>query len=377
MHERDRDTTLAAYRRTPWAILREMLPLIHGWVHGEMSDEELHAHAARSGLRAQEGSLVVAGGVAVIPLRGLITPAGSLLSLILGGGGGLRAFRESLREALASEEVSSILIDVDSPGGVTDLVPETAAEIRAAREQKPVTAIANTMAASAAYWLASQASDLVVTPSGWLGSIGVYMLHLDWSGNNAQVGVKPTYIAAGKYKVEGNPEEPLSESAREHMQEDVDRFYEMFLSDVAAGRKVDVETVRSDFGEGRILLAEPSLQAGLADRIESFEETVARLQAGGDAGAGAIAGPFSAPFSAEAINRVLSEAGYVLPRAEAPPAPAPEPEPPEPSADPEAEPQPEPPADPAAEEPPTDDPPDDEEEPEQPAALSVLDALTG
>jgi signal peptide peptidase SppA len=268
---------------------------------------------------------------------------------------------------------------VDSPGGVTDLVPETAAEIRAARERKPITAVANTMAASAAYWLASQASEVVVTPSGWLGSIGVYMLHVDWSGNNAQIGVKPTYISAGKYKTEGNPEEPLSESAREHMQEDVDRFYSMFLSDVALGRGVDVETVRADFGEGRVLLAEPSLQAGMADRVETFEDAVARLQATPPR-SGAPVGALN--LNAEAIHRMLTEAGYSLPRAEVPepqpdPIPAPEPEPvPEPDPSPDAEPEagPEADAEPDTTEPP--EPPADEPEPEQPAALSVLDALT-
>jgi hypothetical protein len=92
------------------------------------------------------------GYVAVIPLTGLITARGSFLSMLFGGGGGLLDFRDSFREALNSPEVSAIVLDVDSPGGYVDLVPETAEEIYEARGEKPIVAVANTMAASAAYW---------------------------------------------------------------------------------------------------------------------------------------------------------------------------------------------------------------------------------
>lgn len=217
------------------------------------------------------------GGVQVITLRGLITPRGSFLSLLFGGGGGLQAFRSQLREALHNDEVGSILIDVDSPGGSTDLLTETAAEIREARGDKPIVAISNTIAASAAYWIASQADELVVTPSGEVGSIGVFAVHEDWSQFNESFGVLPTYIAAGKYKTEGNPDEPLDDAAKAALQATIDEFYGLFVDDVAAGRGVTSQVVRDDFGEGRMVTAKRAVSLGMADRVESFEATVARL----------------------------------------------------------------------------------------------------
>ena len=187
----------------------------------------------------------VTGGVAVLSLRGLITPKPSLMSLLFGGGGGgLMGFRASLREVLGNDDITGIVIDVDSPGGLVDLVPETADELRAAG--KPTVAVANTMAASAAYWIASAADELVVTPSGDVGSIGVFMVHDDWSGFNERLGVQPTYIYAGQYKTEGNPDEPLTDEAKAEFQREVDEIYDTFVGAVAKGRGVKAAVARGD-----------------------------------------------------------------------------------------------------------------------------------
>jgi signal peptide peptidase SppA len=215
-------------------------------------------------------------GVAVIPLQGVITPKASVLSMLFGGGSGLGAFRDSLREAVASEDVDSIVLDVDSPGGSVAMVEETAAEIRAAREIKPVTAVANTDAGSAAYWLASQASELAVTPSGMVGSVGAYILHLDFSGMNEKMGIEPTFISAGRFKTEGNPEEALTDEATAHLQDTVDEAHDTFVRDVAEGRGVPEKTVRKSYGEGRMLTAPRALEAGMVDRVETIDGAVRR-----------------------------------------------------------------------------------------------------
>ncbi len=263
------------FRSRVLAVRREILPSLAAYMRDGAGAERLSASDARRG-QAQ-----LAGGVAVIPLRGLLTPRLSLLNLLFGGGGGLSSFRSQLRDAAASEEVSAILIEVDSPGGVIDLIPEIAADIRAAREAKPVVAVANTEAASGAYWLAAQAEEVVVTPSGEVGSIGVYMVHEDWSGFNAQMGIDPTYVFAGRYKVEANPDEPLADDARSYMQQVVDEYYGMFVADVAKGRGTTSAEVRRSYGEGRMLTARRAVQAGLADRVDTLEGTFSRLARGG------------------------------------------------------------------------------------------------
>lgn len=238
---------------------------------------DLVTEAGESVEAARPTRTTTAGGMAVIPLHGVIQPRASLLAMIFGLGGGLNVFRQQLRSAVADDDIGSILIDVNSPGGIIDLIPETAAEIREAGKVKPIRAIANTDAGSAAYWLAAQASELIVSPSGSVGSVGVFIQHNDWSAWNEKQGIDPTFIFAGKYKVEGNAEEPLSDEARDAFQARVDTYYEMFVSDVAKGRGATPAGVRKGFGEGRMVLARDAVAAGMADRVESFEAARARL----------------------------------------------------------------------------------------------------
>jgi capsid assembly protease len=136
--------------------------------------------------------------------------------------------------------------------------------------------------ASAAYWIGAQADELVITPSGYAGSIGVYRMHIDESALNEKIGIDVTYVHAGRYKVDGNPDEPLSDDARADWQQNVDDAYAAFVDDVAAGRGVSAETVISSYGEGRVLNARRALDAGLVDRIDTYEGTVTRLLGSSD-----------------------------------------------------------------------------------------------
>lgn len=215
------------------------------------------------------------GSVAIVPLKGIITPGPmGLLSLLMGGGGGLKAFKAQLAEAAADEEVGHIVLDVDSPGGLVDLVPETAAFVRDVAERKPVTAVANTMAASAAYWIASQANEVVVTPSGQIGSVGVYITHTEISKALEKFGETVTLISAGKYKTEGNLYEPLGSEAQKALQGDVDLVYGQFVRDVAKGRDTSETQVREGYGQGRVERAPNAVASGLADRVASLEDVV-------------------------------------------------------------------------------------------------------
>jgi signal peptide peptidase SppA len=237
------------------------------------------------------GRLNVQAGVAVIPLKGVLTPRPSFLSILFGGSsGGLLGFRSDLRQAIGHKDVSSIVIDVNSPGGSVSLITETAAELRAARGQgTPIVAVANTMCASAAYEIAAQADELAVSPSGFVGSIGVFLVHVDRSGLNEAIGVNPTYIAAGRYKTEGNADSPLSAEAHAALQAEVDDFYDLFVADVAEGRGVTEDEVRTGYGEGRVLTARRALDVNLVDRIATVEQIV-NERAGRVGGGGIRAG---------------------------------------------------------------------------------------
>jgi capsid assembly protease len=268
---------------TPWAILEDTLPTVQAYLGGRIAADELRAVTHEP--LAARGELNVTGGVAVLPLMGMILPRGTLLGMLFGGGGGLQAFRASLSEAVNDDAVASILINVDSPGGRLSLVSETAADIRAAREVKPVIAVASTLAASAAYWLAAQADELIVTPSGQVGSIGVFCIHEDVSGLDEKLGIKTTLISAGKYKTEGNPYEPLGEEAREALQAWVDEGYDLFAADVAKGRGTTADIVKGPkFGEGRLVGPQDAVRQGMADRVDTLEGALTKLARTGGGG---------------------------------------------------------------------------------------------
>ena len=264
---------------TVWAILPSALATIVGIV-GERANGHRPTEQEirdRIGVRA-ETAVPEGTSVAVLPLHGPIVPRADLLSDI-SGAVSVEAFQKDFRAAVNDPAVSAIMIDIDSPGGDAQMIPELAAEIRNARGTKPIVAVANPMAASGAYWIASAADEIVVTPSGDVGSIGVYTAHTDLSAAQEKAGIKTTLVSAGEYKVERNPFTPLSEETREFMQGRVDAIHETFVQAVAEGRGVDAETVRNDFGKGRMLLAPLAVQAGMADSIGTFDETLARLGA--------------------------------------------------------------------------------------------------
>ncbi len=315
---------------SPWAIHQDALPQLAAAMR-------LQADALTSMRAAAPQPTPQTGTVAVIPLQGIITPQGSFFDFLFGGApGGLMGFREAFRAAMASPDVSAVVIDVDSPGGLIDLVPETAAEVRAARGQgKPIVAVADTQMASAAYWIASQADEIVATPSGSAGSIGIYRVHEDWSVANSNAGVAVSYVSAGKYKVEGNPNQPLDQAAREQWQADVQDIYNLFVADVALGRGVSAQEVIDGYGEGRALNATRALEAGIVDRIASYEDVLSGLTGAAPTAAGVTAQTSIVinalhPGDADALAAIASASVAALDAEDAdgtPPADEPPPEP--------------------------------------------------
>jgi signal peptide peptidase SppA len=216
------------------------------------------------------------GGVAVLGLYGMLEYGQSLLGWLMGGTD-LRVFADQLQTALYAADVKAILLHVDSPGGGSEGVEETADLIRMARGSKPIVAAIDPMCASAAYWIASAADEIAITPSGEAGSIGVFCMHMDYSEALATEGVRPTIIRQPVNKAAGNPYEPLSDAATAWMQDLCDQLYDKFVAAVATGRDVSKATVEARFGGGLTLLADDAKQAGMVDRVEPVQVTMARL----------------------------------------------------------------------------------------------------
>lgn len=270
--------TKAVYER-PWAIQPAMLAVIGEIVSlritgSPLTDEDIETRvaAARNGPRSGPSR---AQGVAVIPIYGVIGPRMDLMTA-MSGGTSVEGIRGAFREALADPDIGAIVLDIDSPGGAVDGIFELADEIRAARGSKPIVAVADTQMASAAYAIGSAADEIVVAPSGQVGSIGVVAMRSDQSAADEKDGVTYNVITAGNRKDTYNPHVPLSAEGRDEIQGMVDDFYGMFVGAVTDSRGVSAKTVTDDW-QARMFTSKKAKAAGLVDRIDTLDATVLRL----------------------------------------------------------------------------------------------------
>jgi len=215
-------------------------------------------------------------GVAVIPIHGTLVRR----TVGLEAESGLTSYTglaAQLDAAIGNPAVSAILLDIDSPGGESGGVFDLADRIRAASQIKPVWAVANDMAFSAAYALASAASRVFVSRTGGVGSIGVIAMHVDQSEKDAQDGVHYTAVFAGDRKNDLNPHEPISSEAHAFLKAEVNRIYGLFVETVARHRGIEASAVRDT--EAGLFFGQAAVAMGLADAIGTFDEALAQLLA--------------------------------------------------------------------------------------------------
>ena len=250
---------------TPWALMPECMPAMLGRIAFSGIDAKP--------VLARNSSGNSSGAIAVLSLSGVISQHPDWFADV-----SLDQFSSDLMSVVADPGVAAILVSIDSPGGSVYGVQELAGMMMAAREQKPIVALANSLAASAAYWIGCSATEFYCTPSGEVGSIGVWQAHMDISGALDQAGIKTTLISAGKYKTEGNPYQALSEEAQAFMQSRVDDYYSAFVAAVANARGVDPDTVKNGMGQGRVLGAQDAKKANMIDGIATFPQLVQTMQ---------------------------------------------------------------------------------------------------
>lgn len=280
---------LTAFYAQPWAIepaafaAIEAVLLRHAagqrltaeQIAAAVGDAPQIAAARRDDVRSRSG-----GGLQVIPVHGVLTPRDYQVGASSRPLTSTEALAREFAAAAADPRVGAVVLDVDSPGGAVSGTVEAADALWALRQSgKRVIAVSNHMAASAAYWIASQATEVIVAPSASVGSIGVIAEHRDLSAAYEQAGIRRTYVTYGKYKSEGHDGAPLEDDARAHLQEVVDEAGAQFTRAVARGRKhadVSIEQVRgAEFGQGRMKDARQAVAARMADRIGTLDDVVA------------------------------------------------------------------------------------------------------
>lgn len=219
----------------------------------------------------------VVDGVAVIPVVGTLVNKTSGMDA-MSGMTSYGSIAANLESALADPRVKAILLDVDSPGGECAGCFELADKIRAARAVKPIHAVANPMAASAAYAIAAAAERITAPEVSSIGSIGIITFHRDESKALEAAGVKITAIHAGARKADSYPHAPLSEDAKAAIQARADGIYDVFVESVATSRGMKASAVRAT--EAAVFLGEDAKSAGLVDAIGGKTEALRALKEG-------------------------------------------------------------------------------------------------
>lgn len=215
----------------------------------------------------------VKDGILQIPVRGVLLK--DFPYQFFGMATGYEYIRAALRRGLGDDGVKGIALIFDTPGGMVAGNFDLVDEIFEARGIKPIAGFADESAYSAGYSLISavDAGRVNVARTGGVGSIGVVTAHVDMSKAMEKYGVKVTFIHAGKFKVEGNPYEALSDEAKARIQARIDGLYDIFVTTVARNRGLDEKAVRAT--EALTFSAPEAVSNGLADSIGSLDDAIA------------------------------------------------------------------------------------------------------
>jgi signal peptide peptidase SppA len=212
--------------------------------------------------------------------------------------------RAQLRMALADPDVSGIVFDINSNGGMAAGCEELAQEIYRSRNVKPSLAVVDSNCYSGGYYIGSAASRIVSTVSGGVGSIGVVAMHVDHSKLLEDAGVSVTFIQAGDEKTDGNAYQPLSERARERINSTVQYHYGLFTEAVSKFRGIPVEDVRAT--EARCYTPPEAQRLGLIDGVVDATDAV-RGMLNTSEGQMEISQDDIARIAAEAATRAVAE----------------------------------------------------------------------
>jgi signal peptide peptidase SppA len=269
----------------PLLVAPDMLDLGVRWANQAMNLNIINIGAAGASLMSddsdygarlerieeQRRTTIARTGIEVIDVHGVLVSRGAHMQPCETMTS-YEILRQQLRQAVADPMVERVVLDIDSPGGAAVGAFELAADIRALAKQKPITGIVNYMAYSGGYLLGSACSELVVSQTSGIGSIGVIASHMDRSKMEENMGVKVTTVFAGAHKNDLSPHEPLTEQSLKLLNDLVQESYQMFVGAVAEYRGLSVQQVMAT--EAGLFRGKAGISAGLADRLQSPQDAV-------------------------------------------------------------------------------------------------------
>lgn len=257
---------------TPFAILPESLEKFVSMVNSKNFESFDYLNSIS---QSEKSDLNIIDGVAYIPIKGVIFGEENCATS-LGMGVSNQQLQNLISEAIDNPDVKSILLDINTPGGEVAGTNDTANIISYANSIKPVTAYVGDLAASAGYWMASQAGKIIISETAAVGSIGVRAIIQDDSQALESKGIRQyTYLSSQ------SPNKDFDPQNKEHvgnLQAQLDYLAEIFINTVAKGRNVSYQTVLDQFGKGGIIYGREAVSRGMADAIGTFSDALNTLR---------------------------------------------------------------------------------------------------
>jgi len=258
----------------PWAIMRDALDSRLRTLDWSAMSNHIRLAGVAQRRNTPRPLYEDRDGVAVVELFGTMTKYGSSLS----GAPGSQDLAGAIGELAGRDDVRAIVLRIDSPGGTVAGTGDLADAVHAAAQRKEVVAVIEDLAASAAYWVASQASTVVANPSAYVGSIGAYTVLRDWSGADAARGVRTHVVRSGRYKGVGEPGAAIDTDDLADVQRVVDAAHGLFVAAVARGRGTRLSGEQlEDLADGRVWIAGEAVGLGLIDQVGTFETVMGGL----------------------------------------------------------------------------------------------------
>ncbi|MGV6478782.1 S49 family peptidase [Pantoea agglomerans] len=246
--------------------ITHIMPARAAWGGGD-DDDFFRKPRADSGYDNLEGIAVIAVQGTLVQKLGCMRPYSGMT--------GYDGIRAAFLSAMADPEVRAICLDIDSPGGEVAGCFDLVDDIYRLRGTKPIHAILSESAYSAAYAIASAADRITVPRTGGVGSIGVIVMHVDWSQKIKSDGLQVSIITYGNRKAETNPYVPLTDVARESLQTEVDAMGALFVGTVARNRGISADAIRKT--QAACFMATEGVDIGLADSVAAPDEAFADL----------------------------------------------------------------------------------------------------
>lgn len=262
-----------------WANQALHLNIVNLTVSGsqpKVMDDDLGGAVQMASASDRRRAVVADTGLDIIPVSGILVsrsahmnPCETMTSY--------EGLRSSILQSVADPAIEHIILDIDSTGGSATGAFELANDIRVATKQKPITAIVNFSAFSGGYLIAAAASNVIVSQTSGVGSIGVIAKHLDVSKRDEQQGIKVTSVFAGERKNDLTPHEPLSDQSLERLTSEVRANYEQFVDTIARFRGLTTQAIRDT--QAGLFFGVNGVKVGLADSVETPQAAVDRIAA--------------------------------------------------------------------------------------------------